>query len=149
MAASQKAVSIARQLAEDLGLRTGLTITSGVDASGNPQIQIGTGVAGTQSAFLRVTQETTLQTDPVLGSAARVYTPHVIQLAVEESATSGLQKLTGINFAKILTDCTKFGTKVEVYYSANTVAATVSTIAAGNLKVTLASDLWHPLTSQI
>lgn len=146
MAATEKAVQIARQLAEDLGLRTGLAVVKGVDSSGNPTIALGTGVAGSQSAFLRCLQQSSLGTDGV-GLTQRVYTPHIIQIVLETSTLANVPLLTGVNEAKVWYDTTKFGTRVELYLSANGTGPSVAGIT-GSPAVVI-DDLWHPLTSTI
>lgn len=146
MAATHKSTVIARQMAEDLGLRTGLAITTGLDASANPTILVGAGTAGSQSAFIRIKQQDTVWTNPILGTTQRVYTPHVVQVVVETSTIANVPLLTAANFSKILMDVTKFGTKVEIYMSANTNTVGVEDIVSGNLKVTL-DDIYHPITN--
>lgn len=148
MAATHKSTVIARQMAEDLKLRTGLAVTTGLDASANPTILLGAGTAGSQSAFIRLKQQEAIFTDPVTYNAVRVYTPHVVQLVLETSTIANVPLLTAANYAKILTDVMKFGTKVEIYMSANTNAPDVADITSSNLKATL-DDLFHPLTSTI
>jgi hypothetical protein len=144
MAATHKSTVIARQMAEDLKLRTGLTITTGLDSSANPTILVGAGTAGSQSAFIRIKQQDVIFQDPVTYNTARSYTPHVTQVVVETSTIANVPLLTGANFSKILMDVLKFGTKVELYMSANTNAPEVSDITSGNLKTTL-DALYHPL----
>lgn len=150
MAATQKAVAIARQLAENLALRTGLDVTTSVDASGNPTIQVGSGAAASQSAFIRVKQDydPALELDNVTGQTARRYTPHVIQVVLETSTIANVALMTEANKAKLFKELCDFGTKVELYMSANTNPAEVADITSGNLKATLDS-LWHPMTSTI
>lgn len=149
MPATQKAVAIARQLAESLRLRTGATVTAGVDASGNPTILMGTGAAGSQSAFVRVKQDydPALELDGI-GNVQRRYTPHVIQVVLETSTIANVALLTEDLKVKLWKEIEQFGTKIELYMSANTNAPEVSDIIAGNLKATV-DDLWHPLTSTI
>jgi hypothetical protein len=146
MAATHKSTVMARQMAEDLKLRTGLAITTGLDASANPTILVGAGTAGSQSAFIRIKQQDVIFPDPIFGvTTQRAYTPHVTQIVVETSGTANVPLLTGANFAKILTDVLKFGTKVELYMSANTNAPDVADITSSNLKTTI-DALYHPLT---
>lgn len=149
MPATQKAVAIARQLAESLRLRTGLTVTQGLDASANPTIQIGSGAAGSQSAFIRIKQDydPALELDGI-GLTQRRYTPHVIQVVLETSTIANVALMLEATKLQMWKEIEMFGTKIELYMSANTNAAEVSDIVAGNLKATV-DDLWHPLTSTI
>jgi hypothetical protein len=148
MAATQKAVAISRQLAESLALRTGLTCVPGLDASGNPTILMGAAAAGNQTAFIRVKQDydPALELDGI-GNAQRRYTPHVIQVVLETSTIANTALLTAANFSKLLKELDVYGTKVEVYLTANTVAVTVAGIT-GAPKAVL-DDLWNPMTSTI
>jgi hypothetical protein len=149
MAATYKSSVIARQLAEDLGLRLGLVVTTGVDGSGNPTIAVGAGTAGSQSAFIRVLQDYTpsLQVDGI-GQVQRVYTPHVIQLVLETSTIANVALMTEVNKAKLMKEVMKFGTKVELYMSANTNAVDVADITSGNLQASI-DDLWNPMIGTI
>lgn len=141
-----KAQSIARQLNEDLGLRLStLGTATGTDTNGEPTILVGTGTAGTQSAFIRVMEQASILTDS-LGLAQRVYTPHVIQVVVESSSTAGETLASLANLTLLLGDTLKHGTRVEVYMSANGTGPSVAGITANNLKVVY-DHLWHPLTS--
>jgi hypothetical protein len=143
---SHKASVIARQMGEALKLRTGLALFQSVDASGNPTLLLGSGAAGSQSAFIRIKLEESIQTDPVTYSAARVYTPHITQVVLETSSVAGLPLLNAGNYAKLLLDVTQPGTKVEIYLSANGNAVGVEDIVSAN-KVATLDDLFHPLTS--
>jgi len=149
MAATQKAVAIARQLAENLALRTGLAAVSGVDASGNPTIALGTQSAGQQAAFIRVKQDydPALEVDGV-GNAQRRYTPHVIQVVLETSTIANVPLMTGANQVMMWKEVEVFGTKIQLYMTANTTAVSVTGIDAANLKATV-DDLWQPMLSTI
>lgn len=148
MAASQKAVAIARQLAEDLALRTGLAAVAGVDGSGNPTIALGTQAAGNQAAFIRIKQDydPALEVDGI-GNAQRRYTPHVIQVVLETSTIANVSLMTEKNKAMLWKEVQKFGTKCDLYLSANTVGVSAAAIT-GAPAVSL-DDLWQALTSTI
>lgn len=148
MAATQKAVAIARQLAEDLNLRTGLAAVAGVDGSGNPTIALGTQTAGSQAAFLRIKQDydPALEVDAI-GNAQRRYTPHIIQVVLETSTISAVALMTEKNKAMLWKEVQKFGTKCDLYMTTNTTAVSVSGITGS--PVVSVDDLWQPLTSTI
>ncbi len=148
MASTAKANSIARQLKEDLALRlSSLAIADGYDASGNPQVTLGTLLAASESAYIRVIPESTIQVDG-LGLTQRVYTPHIIQIVLEMFTTTNLTYMTAPKLMLLLGECLKHGTKVELYLSDNTDVVAVGEIIADNLVQTW-SHLWQPLTNQI
>jgi hypothetical protein len=148
MAATQKAVAISRQLAETLALRTGLAAVQGVDASGNPTIALGTQSAGQQAAFVRVKQDydPALELDGI-GNVQRRFAPHVIQVVLETSTIANVALMTEANKAKLWKELESFGTKVELYMTANTVAVSVSGIT-GAPKVVI-DNLWTPITGTV
>ncbi len=148
MASTAKANSLARQLKEDLALRlSALTVTQGYDASANPQVTVGAGTAGTQSAYIRIVPEATIQVDG-LGLTQRVYTPHIIQVVLETSTIAAVSLMTEANKFLLVGELLKHGTKVELYMSANTNAVDVADITSGNLIQTW-NHLWQPLTNQM
>lgn len=148
MASNAKAESIARQLKEDLALRLStLTVADGFDASGNPQVTVGTLAAASESAYIRVIPETSLQVDS-LGLSQRVYTPHKIQIVLESFTTANLTYMTAPKFMLLLGECLKHGTKVELYLSPNTEVVAVGEILAAQLVQTW-NHLWQPLTNQM
>ncbi|WNM70325.1 hypothetical protein [Myxococcus phage Mx1] len=147
MPATHKATVIARQLAEDFKIRSGLVVTTGLDADANPLIKVGAQTAGSQSALIRLKQVESIQTDGI-GLPQRVYTPHVIQVVLETSTIANVPLFTIANLSRLMLDVTKFSTKVEIYMSANGNSVGVEDIVAANLKVTL-DDLYHPLTSSM
>ncbi len=147
MATTAKAQSLIRQLAEDLTLRlSALTVTAGTDSSGNPQITVGTGIAASQSAFIRCIPESTLQVDG-LGLTQRVYTPHIIQFVLETSTIAAVALMTEANKMLLLGELLKHGTKVELYMSANANAVDVADITGTPVQVW--ASLWQPLTNQM
>lgn len=149
MAATYKSAVLARQLAEVLSIRLGLTTVEGRDASGNPTISIGTLAAASQSAFIRIKQDydPALELDGI-GNVQRRYTPHVVQVVLEMSTITNVPLMTIANLTKLMGELAHIGAKVEIYLSANTAPVAVGEIVSGNLKVTF-DDLWHPLTSTI
>ncbi len=148
MASTAKANSIIRQLAEDLALRlSSLAVTAGYDASGNPQITVGAGTTTTQSAYIRCIPESTIQVDG-LGLTQRVYTPHIIQIVLEEFTTATLTYLSAANMMLLLGEALKHGTKVELYLSPNADVVWLDAIAEG-LIVQTWKHLWQPLTNQM
>lgn len=144
---SHKAISLSRQLKEDLALVLGSTLTESFDSNGCPVLTYGAATANSQSASIRVKMVDSIQTDG-LGLTQRVFTPHIIQLLVEESATADVLILKAQEYSKILAQLVKHGTRVEVWHAANTNAPTFANIANSTLEVVI-DHIWHPLTSSM
>lgn len=152
MSITYKSTVQARQLAEALQLRLGLAVAVDRDAAGNPVIKVGTLATTTQSAYIKIKPDY----DPSpfengIGMTQRVYTPHVIQLLIENGgAVTGVGDsivLTVANYSKILFELSQIGMKVEVYEQAAG-ALVDGGIAPANLKTTLDS-LYAPLVSTL
>ena len=160
MAATQKAVAMARVLAENLALRTGMSATSAVDASGNPTILLGTGVVDAKGVFIRIRQDY----DPALelngiGDAQRRYTPHVMEVVFELSATANIPDYdnTALFQLQVWKELVEHGTKIKLFLTTdgfsggpgtptvlNDVAWLSSTYFVGSV-----DNLWNPLTSTL
>lgn len=140
--------SLARQLAEDLGLRLkALGVATGVDSSGNPTVSVGAMTAGSQSAFVRVLDQASIQVDS-LGLPQRSFGPHVVQIVLETSTIATVALMTEANKLKLVGELLKHGAKVELYLTANLTAPSVAGIAAGNLIATW-DHLYQPLTASM
>jgi hypothetical protein len=136
---------LAAQLAEDLALRTGLTVVQGVDASNNPTLAMGTATTGLQYAFIRLRPQPAI-TKTSLGLDSGTYAPHVIECVLETSATAATSYLTEANSLKLFGELCKHGTKVQVYLSTNTEVPDVDDITATKLAVTF-DNLRQPGTA--
>lgn len=154
MATTKPAQTAARQLKENLSIRLGAlwTIVETVDASGNPVLKVsltadGAWTTAEEYAYIRVKPVATTNVDS-LGLAQTVFCPHVIQIAVEESAAADIAYLTAPRFGIILAECLARGMAVEWYHSANTVEPVVGTIAEANLQFRF-RNLWQGITNQI
>lgn len=148
MANSYKAIALRDVLASDLAITlSALAKTKGLDASQNPTLLVGTGAAGSQSAFIRIKQLDSINTD-VLGLAQNVFTPHVIQVVLEASTVANCPLMTIDNLAVLMGELLKMGVRLEVYLSANTNAPDVADIVAGNLKATFNTHVQYPLAGQ-
>lgn len=148
MASTAKAVATARQLVDTLKQR-GYTVTqsfSTVDADGNPAptIQVGTGAAGSASAFIKVKPAAAWGKD-VLGLTQNVFTPHSIQMVIENVSAAGAIPLPYANFAEIWAVLTAQGSRSELYVRANGGASVETDITTGNLKIGFEPHVQYPL----
>ncbi len=151
MANSYKAKALADELRGKLLLRlpvitiTGGT-TAGFDSSGNPTLAIGTGTTTTQSAFIRVKAITGFGTD-ILGTTQNVYTPHVIEVALETSTIASVAFLTAANMLNLLGELVQTGVRVDLYLSANGTAPVVGSITGAPV-ASFNGHLQYPLAGQ-
>lgn len=148
-----KQQAFARQIAEDLTIRlSALTVVAGLDTNGFPTIQVSDGTPATteQGAFIRVTSVGTYNKDS-LGLSQNVYTPTVIQLALEATSSgitgTALSYLNVGNVMTILPELLQFGTRVELYMGASGTFPSVATITGTPAAVW--DNLYQPLTSSM
>lgn len=149
MATTKFAQVLQRDLAEDLTLR-GYTVTQSFGTSGDPMLLVGTGATTTQTALIRILPEDTLQVNSV-GVTQTVYTPHKIQLAIEENTSGGVTFLTLANALKLAAAILPKGTKVEVFLVATgDMPLNEADFADSDtqLVAVLYPNLYHPLTAQ-
>jgi hypothetical protein len=123
---SPKAQALRDELAAELLIkRSALVQVKSFGASKECDLLIGPSgaAAGTDSAFIRIKVQSTLATD-VLGLAQQVYTPHVAQVVFEANPAGGAGADVGTWATRlaILGALLRTGVRVEIYFSANTVA---------------------------
>lgn len=96
---------------------------------GSPVLLVGPGTAGSDSALIRFTQLPTLQKD-VLGLPQNVFTPHRVQVVFEADPAAGAGADIGTWATKlqVLGYLIASGVRVEVYFSAVTVAVSEAAI---------------------
>jgi hypothetical protein len=134
-----KAHSIAKDIASNLKLRqSGLAVTESIDSDQLPLVRIGTGVAGTAGALIKVVPQDWPLAKDILGLTALQFGPHKIQVVVEAnpSGGAGADINTWAQKLPILGEVLLRGCRVEIYESANTNAPGPEDIVAGNLKAT-------------
>ena len=142
MAATQKAIALLDAIAEELSKRTTLAQTKGQDSLLNPQLVVGTGIAGAAGCYIRVISQPWTALN-VLGLASQVFSPHVIQVVFEANNTAGAAAdiNTLANFSTILAVLARKMTALEVYQEVNGAAPGEADIISGNLKVRLDATL--------
>jgi hypothetical protein len=147
MANTYKSQALAAELRDALVKRFPTVGSLSFDASGDPSFVLGAGTAGSQSAFIKVTGDQPLGVDG-LGLTPRAFGTHVIQVVLETSSIANVALLTEINKLPLLGEVEKFGTRVELYMSANGVAPAFAGITSGNLKATWETHLkWRGLSN--
>ena len=155
MATTKKALAIRDELIDALRKRVSNygSIVEGFDSSGNPTIALNDGTAATteDNVFIRVTPRDWALTKDILGSAQQVYTPHVIQLAVETSATAtGIMDYASVAHAiAILGEVVERGCRFEYWEETNgTIPSATTFDTASKLKASYESLYWPMLSSQ-
>lgn len=148
MATTKMATVLQRNIAEELGFRlSSLALVQSVGSSGDPTILLGAGTAGSQSAFIRIVPEDTIQTNSV-GLTQTVYTPHKVQVVLETSTIANVALMLEANKIALFQSVLHPGAKVELYMSANANAVDEADIVSGNLKAVIYPALNFPLTAQ-
>ena len=117
------------------------------DTDGSPYVLVGAGTAGSQSAIVKITGEQPLGVDG-LGLTPRAFSPHVAQVVLETSTIANVALMTEANKLALMGEVEKFGTKIELYMSANTNAVDPTDIVVGNLKATWEIHLkWRSMSN--
>lgn len=139
---STRALEFAAALRDDLSkqLPTSLAIGQLSAASdGSPTLMIGTGIAGSESAFIKVKDEASLFKTG-LGLTARGFgNPLRVQISLEASATANSQELNLANLVPLLSSIALRGAVIDVYLTADGTAVGVG----GDINGTLTST-WYP-----
>jgi hypothetical protein len=152
---STKAIKLAADLADELRQRLGTTyslIVEGFDANGFATISLSDGSAATteDNIFICVRpRDWSLQKD-IIGHDQPVYTPSVIQLAVEAPASGvGLARFVTIAHAlTVLAACLKRGARTEYWEETNGTVPSITTFnTASKMKASNEPDLDYPLLS--
>lgn len=148
MATTKMASVLQRDIAEELGLRlSALTLVQTTGTAGDPVITLGALTAGSQSAFIRIATEATLQLNSV-GVAQTVYAPHIVQVVLETSTIANVALMLESNKFPLFGVLLAHGAKVELYMTANTNAVEETDITSANLKATFYPAAYFPLTAQ-
>lgn len=148
-ATSAKANVLAAELKDRLARRFSLVSDVKFDSDGAPYVECsqGTMAAGQQAALVKVIAEQPLGVDG-LGLTPRAFTPHRMQVVLETSSVANVALMTEANKLLLLGEVTHFGTKTELYLSANGNAVDPTDISSGNLKVSWDPDLkWRSMSS--
>lgn len=148
-ATSAKANVLAAELKDRLARRFSLVSDVLFDTDGAPYLNVsqGTMAAGQQAAVVKVIAEQPLGVDG-LGLTPRAFTPHRMQIVLETSSIANVALMTEANKLQLVGEVTHFGTKTELYMSANGNAVDPSDISSANLKLSWDPDLkWRSLSS--
>ncbi len=148
--ATYKSIALRDQLAQDLLARlpvqAALGLTKAFDSSGNPYLILGANTTSTMSAQVKIVPATGFGTD-ILGTAAAVKTPHILQLTLETAGTAHISYLTGDIMLKLMGECLKMGIRVDLYFTANTVMFTGA--QAQTLEDSFSNNLQYGLMTSI
>lgn len=154
MSTSYKAQAIANELADKLKSRglSSLGVVQSFDTDSNPLITIGTGVAGTANAVIKVMPQDWPLAQDVLGNAANAFSPHQIKLATEADYAGTTDNVADADskaiLGPLLTQIIEMGTQWKWYESASGTAPTAATLnSESNLKSANDPDHYRPLLS--
>ena len=160
MATSFKAQELAKNLSEEIGLRTGLAVSLGYTAIGaggadlafgdgvtlHPYIQVGgTPTIGSACALIVVKPIEWVRAFDCLGLASQVYTPHEILWGFEGQALNGAGPLTQAQLTLISTIISARGTRQRIFQTANGVAFVIASFTSALLKATIESSAKYPM----
>ena len=147
MAQSYKSQALAAELRDALLKRFATVSAILFDTDGSPYVIVGAGTAGSQSALVKVSAEQPLGVDG-LGLTPRAFSPHVMQVVLETSTIADVALMTEANKLALMGEVEKWGTKIQLYMSANTNAVGPEDITSGNLKATWELHLkWRQMSN--
>ncbi len=156
--ATKKAYELALELADEFRKRMGSTfglITEGVDSNGDSTISLvldsTTPLTTEKNLFIRVKAQPWGLAKDVLGLTAQIYTPTVIEYAIEANPAggSGADNFTIGEAATIAMTIGKRGTRVDVYQeTAGTVPSVTTFDTASKRLASFAPELYWPLLAQ-
>jgi len=145
---------LAAELVDELRKRvSNYIITEGFDSNGWPTILLAadSGPATTEDVvFIRVRPRDWNLAKDIIGNDQVVYTPSVIQVAVEgPTSGKGLGRyVSAIHLFSVLTTCSKRGTRLEYWEEPNGDDPDVTTFTdASNMITSIEPDLDWPLLS--
>jgi hypothetical protein len=147
MSNTYKSQALIAELRDALAKRFATVSPVQFDTDGNPFILVGAGTAGSQSALVKLRGETVAGAVDGLGLTQRSYSPHIAQVVLETSTIANVALMTEANKLVLLGEVTKFGTRVDLYMSANTNAVGVEDIVPANLRATWEQHLKWRLMS--
>lgn len=152
--ATQKAISMARRLADELTFRLNgdLDVVESRDSNGNPLVTVGDAGIGDAGCLIRIVTVPTIQKNSI-GLDQEVFTPHIVQLMTEANYAGSDNGVADINtatqFATFLAVCVETGAKVEIWQTANGTAPSAGAFATGsNKKGEVLSSVQYPLMNQ-
>lgn len=147
MAQSYKSQALAAELRDALAKRFATVSAVLFDTDGSPYVLVGAGTAGSQSAIVKVSAEQPLGVDG-LGLTPRAFSPHVMQVVLETSTIANVALMTEANKLALMGEVEKWGTKIELYMSANNNVVDPTDISSANLKATWELHLkWRAMSN--
>lgn len=143
---SAKSHAIAHQLADELKKRlpfltSTITVQESADANGDATITVndGTGATTEKVVFIRVKAIDWALSLNSIGLTSEVFTPSVVQIALEAVATNGTY-LAYTDLFQLLSTCTSYGARTELWMETNGTAPSVTTFNTASKK----QSTWEP-----
>lgn len=150
---STKATKLAAELADELRQRLGTTYASiieGFDANGFSTIQLSDGAPATteDTIYIVVRPRDWSLTKDIIGHDQPVYTPTVIQVAVEANGNGIAPYVTKAHWLAVENVCAKRGTRLEYWEETNGTPPSITTFNTGTkLIASWEPDLFFPMLS--
>jgi hypothetical protein len=146
---TQTALEIAAYLQKELPLRIPtLACVQYFDSDTNPYLILGTGVAGTPGAVIKVMPQPRLGVD-CLGLASVEFSPHMCLVETEAVATGPADPTPAATKAQIWLTVASFGTRVDIYESTTGNFPAVADFASTTNFKTTFQNLKYPLINSI
>lgn len=155
MASTTKALATARELIDLWQKEVATTlpvIVQSLDTDGNPVITLSadtTPTTGEKVIVVRVKPISWTATD-IIGHAAQMFTPHVIQVCTEANLAGGggADYLTPVELLPVFAEVVRRGMIVEWYVSDNGTVPSTAQMVAAKLSKTWADLYWNAMKAQ-
>jgi hypothetical protein len=151
--ATSKSMALARELIDVFSKQVSASFASIAETfeavTGNPIITLSDGspAAGEKTVVLRVRPVTWTATD-ILGNAAQMFCPHIVDICTETNAAGTPNILTTVELLPILAELGKRGTMICWFQTPNLTVPAVAQMTAAQLTATYSDLYWSASKAQ-
>jgi hypothetical protein len=152
---SSKANIHADQMVQALAQRTGLKAVKAYDTDLQPYIKLGTIGVGGDGAIIKFASDGAAVSNGILGSQLwknsvglpqEVFSPHRIQVVIEQVSGAGAQPLTDAHRFQMFAELFMQGMAVDIYFTVTGDAPDLDGITGA--PITIVPDIYNPQTNQ-